>query len=260
MTKTNSFYNIPEVIEESKFRFKINQPEGNIVEDGSNFRSSLYSLNIALESKFAFDFFNKDASRVIMATTQFALRKRSQDDTINSLNFPFMNLKAVKIKPQTSRNWFNTWANVDGIYIPELARKIKIMPITIEYEATIWLHRDDDMQYVFQKLSYDNAIETIVPYYINVAGQDMKMPSTVDYELSYEPEYKETDWLKKNSIHTITVNPSVQSLYIQDNLDICIPTKVLMEFAVNNQLDEEATSETLQFVIDKYAETVTASS
>ncbi len=231
--------------------------------ESQNFRNSVYAFHISLEEKLTDEYLKGESNRLVYTKSNFALRKRSigsqsvPGQLLNNLNLPFINYKVKDIKPFTKRPWFNIDVNVNGIYIEELARNLRIQPITIEYDATFWLYRDDDMQYIFQKLSFDNAVETIVPYYIQILGQDIKMFAVVEYQLQYSPVYDEQEWLKFNNIHTIVLDFKVQTFYILDNIDICIPNKLLFTFSVMHEVDDYenlAVEDLHSIVINHYTE------
>lgn len=267
MTDNLSYYKLPQDAIEKAIKTNndiLNTGEGSFFPDApvtsDSFKNTLYALNTALETRFRNLLFNGEAGRIVHTLNNYAMRKRAKDDTINTLNFPFLNYKEKDIKPITTRLWRNHMANIDGIYVEELNRKLRLLPITIEYEATFWVQRDDDMQYAFQKLAYDHLPETKQPYYIEINGQDLKMFSYIMYSLQYEPKYTEEDWLKRNNIHTIGMDFKVETFYILDNLNICLPNSVILSFIANNYTtDETADTITKEMIINHYNETATES-
>jgi hypothetical protein len=232
-------------------------PRGdNLAGEDANFRNSCYCLETAIEAKYTELLLGNQTNRIIYSLNNFAFRKRASTNNNNFLDMPFMNYKIKSISNKTERPWFNFKAAVEGIYFPILNRKLRIQPITINYEATIWLARDDEMQYLYQKLIFDQAVETKVTYYIEILGQEIPVLGVIDYHLAYEPNYNEKDWLAKNSIHSIQLDFSVQTFYILDNLEISIPDKVLFGFSVQNEIDTTnlSTSDIMELLIDHYAE------
>jgi hypothetical protein len=222
----------------------------------SNFRNSLYCLNEAVESYYANLLFKGDTSRIIVSKNNFALRKRALNDDVNSLNLPFMNYKMKAMQTKTTRPWFNYMSNIDGIYVPELNRKLRMSPITIDYECTLWFKRSDDVNYAYQLLTYDSDVETKITYYIKVLNEELPLISVVNYNLQLDPTYDEQEWLEKNKIHTIVVDFSIETFFIKDNLDICVPESIIFEFQTKNSLDEISSEETYQLMINKYEESV----
>lgn len=214
------------------------------LEDGNtNFINTLYSLNNALEKKYIDMLLNSEAGRIIYAKNNFAMRKRAigDNDTVgqplNNLNLPFMNYKVKGSTNKTERPWFNMIASVEGIYVPELERKLRIQPVTIEYDATLWLYRDDDTQYAWNKLIFDQAVETIVRYSVEILGQEVSCIAIVNYNLQKDPLYGEAEWIEKNQIHSISLDFEVQTFLIESNVNICIPQQVLFSFAAMNEID-----------------------
>jgi len=232
---TSSYYNLPEL----------------------NFRNSLYAMEIALDTKFQTDFFKGETNRIVYSKNSYALRKRieKKEDNISNLNFPFMNYRTKPdgIKFGTSRPWKNTISALKGIYIEELSRNLRVVPITIDYEGTLWYQRSDDTNYTFQNIMYDNAVETILEYTINVSEQDIRMIAILNYNYEFDPIYDENKWLETNKIHTIGFDFTCETFYIKD-ADVSIPDKVLFDFAVNNELDEESTSSLITLVNNHYTE------
>jgi len=65
-----------------------------------NFRNSVASLKVALETKFQNLFFKDETNRTVYSKTDFALRLRSTNQMLSNLNLPFMNFK-IKVEGAT---------------------------------------------------------------------------------------------------------------------------------------------------------------
>lgn len=260
-----SYYSLPSKDKDNtEILNQVNTPEQSFIPlvKPENFHNTIYSMNIALETKFKQMFFKDESNRIVWSRNSFAMRKRSQDlkvDNVNGLNFPFMNYKITKIDPTTKRPWAHSIGNISGVYIPELNRKIKFSPITVKYESTLWYQRYDDLNYAYQLLAYNSSVEDRLTYYTEIVGQEVKQYGIIEYSLDFDPTYDEEDWLKRNNIHTITMDFTVQSFYIADNEDICLPRSVLLDFTINNYDGEEVISDIHTLITDYYAEENTES-
>jgi hypothetical protein len=225
----------------------------------SSFRNSVYALNISLETKFNSLLLKGETNRIIYCLNNFAFRKRSQNQTNNNLNFPFINYKAKAIKIGGDRKWFNPHAYREGVYVEVLNRKLKMNPITIAYESTLFLQRDDELQYCYQILSNESAVETKVDYEhhgysLTILGQDVEMLGILKYKLDFEPTYSDTTWLTQNKIHSISMDFEVQTTFVTDNIDISVPRKLIFNFETQNseELIENITTE--EAIINHYSE------
>lgn len=191
---------------------------------------------------------------MIYARNNFALRKRTGGQELNNLNLPFMNFKQNGIESTTKRNWFNYVANTNGIYVSELNRKLRLSPITINYDATAWFGRDDDTQYAAQLLTYDNDVETRITFNVEILGVEVQLLAILDYKLRTDLDYDEAEWLTKNNIHSIGIDFIAQTFYVKDNLDICIPKSVVWDFQAQNQLGDIGYEKISTILVNKYTE------
>lgn len=229
--------------------------------------NNYYNINNFLNSKRALDleiinyftkrlFTNKDGveepDRIIYSSTDYALRKRSGTaKQFNTLSLPFMNFKG-KQSIESERQWFNHSAAAKGVYIPELSKKLKVLPFTIEYDSTFWCHKDLDLNYAYSKLRYDEGLETIIPYMIDVDGLQLKMIGVVAFSVAYEPTYTENDWFERNKIHSIAVNFSVNTMMLfDDGVQVSITEKAILDWAVRSGVNNNtAEQEIIEFFDD----------
>lgn len=224
--------------------------------DVSNFRDTFTAMNIALENHYADMLFQGDNTRIVYSSTEYALRKRAKDHS--NLNLPFMNYRIDDISNGTERNWFNHQANVDGIFVPELQQKIRVNPVTISYDSTIFYHKYLDTVIGQYNLLWDDANETNLrsAATIVIGGEEVVLPGFLGYNMNFTPTYNENDWLERNNINTITVNFQVETFIILDNVDISIPDTVIFNFLVRNQVDTTQVEDTYQATIDHFNEEV----
>jgi hypothetical protein len=257
-----------------------------------NFRNTVYSLNIALEKKISkllfdltpwiekpitleqlpLDFDDQvqqwqteipgDMTRVVYSMTNFALRKRSSNGMLSNANMPFLNYKLKSITNTTSRKWNNSVRFLKGIYVEGLNRKLRMNPVTLNYQSTFWCNKDEDLQYAYNIMSFETSQEqeSRVNFKIEMQNQEIWMLGIITWNLGYEPVYDEKEWLDSNKIHTLTTDFSVQTWMIMDNTDIIVPTSVVFDFAANNNQGNMEYTDALAFTIDHFNEVVTESS
>jgi len=226
-----------------------------------NFRNTIYSLNLAVETHFANLIFQGDANRIIYSDNSNSLRKRAAGQAWNNLYLPFMNYKVKQIShPSPERPWFNHSMNIGGVWVEELQKKVRYTPIRVEYEATFFIERDDDMQYAMSEMVFDDSNETLLKPEITIDGQSLQLLAVLgyNYNLDYEPDFVQKDWFDKNEIHSIGLNFEFDYQYIKDNTSgFGIPDEVILNWG---RLFDDGTSsvdEIYTFMIDRFNETVT---
>jgi len=170
------------------------------------FFNSVYSLDLSIEEYFAKMLFYSDASRIVYASNEYCFRRRAEMNEDGLLNFPFMNYYLKSITPDTDRLWkkntnnVQTMLNIDD-YKQKLGFGIKVVPIRLEYEATIWYSQDLDLQYATSKILMSNANETILYSTLQTESEyELKNMGVLYYNFDFKPEYTENDWLEKNNI------------------------------------------------------------
>ena len=235
------------------------------------YRNTRYAINMAVETYLANVLFGGDGTRIVYSSTQYAFRERSSSLTpnLNNLEFPFLNYrmdKVDKVDPaQTARSQWKHVTNSSGAYFPELSRKLRFTPMEIAYDSTIFYHRDDELQYGFDELIWEDSNDTTLYPVIEIDGEEIVFPAYFEYHLDYNPEYNETTALDSNRISSATLNFRVESLIIKDNFaggNYCIPEKIVFDFLVMHGFDpdEIQSQETYEYIIDHFNEEVTLSS
>jgi hypothetical protein len=218
---------------------------------------SYYATHIAIDNHFSNLLFSGDSTRIVTATNGYALRARSDQfkDKAN-LRFPFMNYKrnAWDFFEGYNKHAFNAF--YQGVYIPELGSKVKYDPIYFGFEGTIWFAREDDMVYAMSQMRFDLDGQTQLIYYVDINGVTIPVYIEFEYnELSLDPSYNESDWLRQNKIHTIGFNFRANTFDLQvvspNDGDFSITEKVLFDFAVNNCQDVATYEEALEFAVKK---------
>lgn len=222
--------------------------------DHSNFRDVYTAINIGIQAHLANAFLQGDITRVIYASTEFALRKRSQNNP--NLDLPFCNFRISDITADTDRPWFNHELGAEGMFVPELARKIKIIPVSLTYDSTIFFHKYADTLFSFNMLHWDDTLETVIKAQVEIEGQQVSLPGVLGHSLTFNPTYNENDWLERNKINSISLNFQIDTFSIVDNVDITIPETVIFNFITQNELDQTAITDPYQAVIDHLSEDV----
>ncbi len=220
-----------------------------------------YSMCIHFDNLISKLILNEDDSRIVYSSTDYALIKRSGKEEWNNANLPFLNYKLSGKSIGGTRNWFSMQIFSQGVFIPELRKKIRIAPISIELDCTYWTSRDDDWQYAVDTLLINNFGETKFSYDMDFSGTIVKNIAIVEFNLDTSPRYTEQDWLEKNEISTFSLNPTIQTFLPLDTAEgFCIPKTLLMDFLVKkdiiNQGEVVEYDEALEFTIDHFNQTI----
>lgn len=221
----------------------------------SSFINVLYIIDLSLISHFSSMLFGGDQTRVIYASNDYAFRKRS-DNNISNLNLPFMNFR-LKSHEVGERIRWNLPSNSQGVFIDELDAKVRFSPILLNYEASIWFHRDFDIKYAFNEIVWDSDNKTLLRPHATINTVDVDFPAHLGYSgPSLDPQYNEKDWLEKNNIHSATIDFEIQSFALKTNTDVTIPTDLLFNFASHIEPLDENYLEALQFTINHLTDEV----
>lgn len=189
-----------------------------------------YTLNVILSTTLAmFDYlesvlFKDDPNRIVFATNDFAFRARLQDlskDDVNSniqtntLNLPFVNFGIGDISLESTK-LFNSYYNANiGRYFEEIDSTLQFYPITIEYEGCFYSHNASDAQIVLEKLFKQSRTQTILSPILYYKNTELKDYGELTYSsIKYDDKYKESDWLEKNRIHTVSFGISINTFLV----------------------------------------------
>lgn len=228
-----------------------------------NYVNVFYALCIALDEFFAKMYLNNDDKRIVYSTTDYALIKRSgQSETWSNANLPFLNYKMSGKEAGGNRNWFSMEAFSQGVYVEELRKKLRIAPISITLDCSYWTSRDDDFQYAIDKTLIDNSAETRLRYFLDFNGTLVSNIAIVNLELDASIKFTEQDWLERNNINCLGLNPTIQTFLPLDTVDgFCIPKKVLIDFCVKKELTNNVEAieeeELFELVVNHFNQTIT---
>lgn len=215
-----------------------------------NFINNYLSSIIAMDEYFQIYMFPNDPTRIIYASNDFAFRRRlklqSKDDTMNvfqanSLDMPFFNFAITSIGENTDRQLKNNQLEKIGVMDWVSKTKIRATPLKVDFEGTFFSAEEIDIQELFSKLQWDDALETTIRPKIQIGDNIYENYALLDYNsINYNPTYTESDWLERNRIRTIGLDFSLTTYLIGlDDSSFWIPKSVLVGYAQTKKLKLE---------------------
>ena len=235
--------------------------EAGTIVDNSNFYygeefstkayyNTLLASSIAIKDRFSSMLFRNDLSRIIYAQNEYCFKERLARTKTEDLQIPFMNYYLKGISKETSpRSLWNNANQVQGMlgdYEYTLGYKLKLVPITLQFEGTIFYSQPYDTIYAQQRLSFDQANESIIySYYdapnVTVSGYDsvqIKVPNFIVYDPDYNPTYTENDWLESNEIFSIGIDFDIITYFLySDDTEIALSKELILNFISTNSTD-----------------------
>lgn len=196
---------------------------------------SKYSLNVILSTTLAlYDYFEKvifnvdtdpyRSSRIVFARNDYAFRARLQDLKveeanselqINTLNMPFMNFGISSISLSDQRLMATNQLATQGVFIEELGKKFRLMPVTIQYEGCFFTTQTSDAQIVLAKLYKEAAAETLLNPVLFYDDKELGNFANLTYsDITYDGQYSESDWLEQNRIHTVAFSFNIDTYFV----------------------------------------------
>lgn len=199
--------------------------------------NTYYYVYKFLEDWLAKNIFRQDKSRVFMASDDYCFRRRfeltdtSQDFStldFSSLRFPFANYwpqnSSWEIDPRIAAK--SAALTYLGIY--EGNTKIRAAQSLFTIPVTLWFDREDDARLAHEVLyfnSYNEHYYSVeVPYGRDTTIQGdnsstfadiLSLPMNLEIEnLVFNPQFNETDWLKKQRVFPIKVDFRIRSYAI----------------------------------------------
>ena len=201
----------------------------------------VYSVDIALEN-FLCKILDFTPDRIIYASNDNCLRERTRLNK-GLLKLPFLNYHKTSYS-ENDRQWFNNRSNMNR-FVPDdlnikLGTYVKYFPIKIEYECTVFFDQDKDKELAIKKLMYGASNESFIKPEIMLSnGDSLVIPCVVNYDIDFEPNYTEQDWLENNKIHTIGISIECNTIMViaGDN-KTGIATSVALEFLAKKYGDD----------------------
>jgi hypothetical protein len=214
------------------------------------FFNVILSTNIAIYKYLADLYFEGDMKRIVWASTDMMFRKRQEQlavqkqnhnpkDTLGILDMPFCSFRLIQdgVNEGTDRNWWNAALNVEGIWMEELKRRVRITPMTLSYEACFICQHDSDLYWAQNVNLWDMSKESVVESFIDVIGPDgivHTLKNIIIYTVAahMNTQYNESEWLEKNKIQNITMDIQCQTWAMEEDTNhrYCLTRKVIFDF------------------------------
>lgn len=222
----------------------------------NSFVNVYYYVYKFLEKWIANNVFRGDMSRVFMASDGYAFRRRFEltdmstsyeDLEFSSLRFPFANYFAQNNGWVTDDRIAAKNAALTYLGIYEGNTKIKASASVISVPVTFWFDREDDARLAYEILYFKSYNEqynsTKVPYgrnntlgdsNISQSSSILDLPINFNIKsLQFNPQFAETDWLKKQRVFPIKVTFDVRTFALyppkQPNYDVGIKDDGILE-------------------------------
>lgn len=197
-----------------------------------------YMLNVVLSTTLSlYDYFEsflfnvdndpKKSSRIVFAKNEYAFRARMQDLKvdeansnlqINTLNMPFMNFGISSISLSDQRLLASHNLATKGVFIKEIGKKVRLMPVTIQYEGCFFTTQASDAQIVLAKFYKQAAAETLLKPVLYYNGIELGNFASLSYsDITYDGQYSESDWLEQNRIHTVAFSFNVDTYFLDSD-------------------------------------------
>lgn len=190
-----------------------------------NYYNSYYYVYKALEDWIANNIFRQDVSRVFLASSNYAFRRRFEltdmsrnfeEIEVSHLNFPFASYWPLNTGWSADDRiaGVNAAMVYGGIYVGDT--KIRAISSTLSIPTTLYFDREDDARLAFEILYFKQINEHYynidMPFGDNTLGLPINMKLT---GLQFNPSTTEEDWLKNNRIFLVQVNFDIRTYVIQ---------------------------------------------
>ena len=206
-----------------------------------------YSLNVILSTTLAlYDYFEsflfnvptdpQRSSRIVFAKNEYAFRARLQDIAeeeansefqVNTLNMPFMNFGISSISLSDQRLLATQQLAKQGVFVEEIGKKVRLYPVTIQYEGCFFTTQASDAQIVLAKFYKQAASETLLEPMLLYNGVEIGNFANLSYsDITYDGQYSESDWLEQNRIHTVAFSFNVDTYFVDTDpgVDVTEPS------------------------------------
>ena len=200
--------------------------------------NSYYHIYKYIEKWFASNIFRNEPSRVFLASDEYCFRRRFElTDTsknfetldFESLRFPFANYWPLNTGWKADSRFAANPAPLvyEGIYVGNT--KVRAASGVMDVPITLWFDREDDARFAYDRLyfySFNEHNDSVnVPYgrsdtlnnngtfsqNTNVLGLPMVLEIK---DLQFNPQFKETDWLKKQRLFIIKCTVQMRTYLI----------------------------------------------
>jgi hypothetical protein len=235
----------------------------------NDYVASYYALYIALEQWLSSFIFRQDASRVFLASDNYAFRRRYElTDTsqayttlgLTSLRFPFANYDPLDKgwEPDDRIGAHNAAMIFNGV--TQGYRLARSMAVKNTIPVTLYFDREDDSRLAHESLLYSSYTPHNTSTAIAWKGENLEIPIQFRVtNLRYNPSLKEEDWLKQNRVfivkaeletRSVIFTPPKQPIYTnseyeEDNEKFTLTEEVILQFYNNKKLSTTLTLDAL---------------
>lgn len=215
------------------------------------FVAGYYALYVALEEWLAANIFRQDLSRIFLASDEYAFRRRFEltdmstaydEVAASSLRFPFVNYWP------SGAGWTpdeRVAANSASLVVRGLthqSRILRAMAVTTSIATTFYFDREDDARLAYEKLLWLSYRERYLYTVIAWRDEQLGLPLNVKVQnLSFNPTFKEKDWLSQNRIFTIQAELELRSYSLQPPIQPKYDSSVSVPDDEKFSLTEEVT-------------------
>jgi hypothetical protein len=214
------------------------------------FYSTVLSTNIAVTQYLADTLFDGDLGRIVWASNDKTFKKRQEQvtkrsPTIGTLDLPYCSFRLSQdgAEKSTQRPWFNQALNVEGVWIEELGRKVRVTPVHFQYEGVVCVQHDTDLYWLQQLRLWDASNEKILKPVLeteNESGgkEEIKNIAVIYLTPHMNTRFSENDWVQNNKIQAIDLDIQVDTYLLLDNRKgYWIAVKSVLKF-INDTMPE----------------------
>lgn len=190
------------------------------------FPNTYYLSLMAVEQFFGQELFKGDASRSFYASAEYSFRRRldmlnkNADQQLHSLDIPFMtyyrkgNWEVDRARPGIE----GTLASMFGIDDPLIGNiPIRFMNVKSSFSSVAYFGRDDEAQIAHEVLLWTKHPSVKQFTFPGLAYKNYAIDIPIQLQIDnieFNPDFKETEWLKKNRIITLKFDFTLRSVII----------------------------------------------
>jgi hypothetical protein len=193
------------------------------------FYSTVLSTNIAVTRYLASMLFEDNLDRIVWASNDKTFRKRQEQvmkrsPTLGTLDMPYCSFRLSQdgLEKGGQRPWFNQALNVEGIWIEDLGRKVRVTPVQLRYEGVICVQHDTDLYWLQQLLLWDASNEKLLGPVLETESdsgekREIKNIAVITITPHMNTRFAESDWIVNNKIQAIDLDIQVDTYLLRDN-------------------------------------------
>jgi len=217
--------------------------------DQSTYSDTYNAAKIPLEYFLAETLLRGDLSRIAWTSTDMAFRRRMElNDTENGVNFT-SEYKPTSLGFPFLSYWYTPgefWEPDDrpasqsaammtrGLWEQGLPTYMRAMAVKTTFEATAYYDSDQDARVAYNKLLWETNPKGPIQFASSVSWRNVEVavPSFFTIETpSFNPEYKEGDWLKKQRIFPVAMKITLRTYAIHYPHQLSLKTGKYPEIA-----------------------------